>query len=441
MPNDNEMVNLIKGAAKEGQFDKMSIEEMENIYHYGFKLAQDRPYDEELIKAINQFKVEIEKSNSDKSPQPLIRISSNISLMQIFFRVLILCVVVPATYYFLYWVPFSFIPFYEYMWVPIIISMLCAACVGWYVWRKLGARQYSLMSDVSLGALVIGGSGFLSGFIGPIIFTPEANQGPLLGIFITGPAGLIIGAILGFVIGKIRNSGKSEELSHFSSHVLKMWTLVLWVCGILSVTLIAAAMIYLPWRESKYSSIIESFSDLQKRDKTLKSLRVRSLSDDELVQLKQFADLNYLDFRSGCGVEDAKLTDSGLKNISELHLPKLEMLKLGYCKKITDDGMYYVAVIKNIKYLSLAGCSQITDGGLSKLTASSTIETLDLRGCKNITDRGLGYLKQMPKLKEVLLGGCNNITQTGIEELRRALPNSKIEKDDREWEMGQCIKN
>ena len=37
-----------------------------------------------------------------------------------------------------------------------------------------------------LGAVIVGVIGFSIGFIGPIIFTPEANQGPLLGIFITG---------------------------------------------------------------------------------------------------------------------------------------------------------------------------------------------------------------------------------------------------------------
>jgi len=44
---------------------------------------------------------------------------------------------------------------------------------------------------------VVGGLAFVSGFIGPIIFMPNANQGPLLGIFITGPLGIIVGTILG----------------------------------------------------------------------------------------------------------------------------------------------------------------------------------------------------------------------------------------------------
>jgi hypothetical protein len=47
--------------------------------------------------------------------------------------------------------------------------------------------------------IIVGGVCFLAGFIGPIIFMPDANQGPLLGIFITGPLGFIFGLILGIV--------------------------------------------------------------------------------------------------------------------------------------------------------------------------------------------------------------------------------------------------
>jgi hypothetical protein len=55
-----------------------------------------------------------------------------------------------------------------------------------------------------LGGLILGGLGFVAGFFGPIIFTPEANQGPLLGIFITGPGGAVLGFLLGIVYGLFR---------------------------------------------------------------------------------------------------------------------------------------------------------------------------------------------------------------------------------------------
>ena len=42
-------------------------------------------------------------------------------------------------------------------------------------------------------ALFVGAIAFLAGFLGPIILAPEANQGPLLGIFYTGPLGTVVG--------------------------------------------------------------------------------------------------------------------------------------------------------------------------------------------------------------------------------------------------------
>ena len=46
-------------------------------------------------------------------------------------------------------------------------------------------------------ALLVGGIGFAAGFLGPIVFAPDANQGPLLGIFITGPIGFLVGLAWG----------------------------------------------------------------------------------------------------------------------------------------------------------------------------------------------------------------------------------------------------
>lgn len=51
---------------------------------------------------------------------------------------------------------------------------------------------------------MVGGIGFAGGFFGPTIVTPEANQGPLLGIFITGPIGFVVGAMAGAVYARFR---------------------------------------------------------------------------------------------------------------------------------------------------------------------------------------------------------------------------------------------
>lgn len=51
---------------------------------------------------------------------------------------------------------------------------------------------------------MVGTAAFAAGFFGPMIFTPESNQGPLLGIFVNGPAGFVAGLIVGGVVGWVR---------------------------------------------------------------------------------------------------------------------------------------------------------------------------------------------------------------------------------------------
>jgi hypothetical protein len=60
-----------------------------------------------------------------------------------------------------------------------------------------------MLRAAALCAFTLGGVGFLSGFLGPLALSPEANQGPLLGIFITGPAGVVIGIVLGSVLAAV----------------------------------------------------------------------------------------------------------------------------------------------------------------------------------------------------------------------------------------------
>jgi len=65
---DHEMIELIKGAAEEEQFYKMSIEEMVKIYNLGAKLIINHPYNDDLIKATEKFKEAIERKKKETQP-------------------------------------------------------------------------------------------------------------------------------------------------------------------------------------------------------------------------------------------------------------------------------------------------------------------------------------------------------------------------------------
>ena len=84
-------------------------------------------------------------------------------------------------------------------WLSYIGSLAVAALIARYVWRHTSSTEPGFANAVIVGALVTGGIGFAVGFFGPMIFIPGANQGPLLGIFITGPLGAVAGAVGGGV--------------------------------------------------------------------------------------------------------------------------------------------------------------------------------------------------------------------------------------------------
>lgn len=48
--------------------------------------------------------------------------------------------------------------------------------------------------------LILGAVGFSLGFFGPMVLNPTSGNGPLLGIFITGPGGFVLGLLVGLVL-------------------------------------------------------------------------------------------------------------------------------------------------------------------------------------------------------------------------------------------------
>ncbi|MDP3421438.1 MAG: hypothetical protein Q8S10_10970 [Thiobacillus sp.] len=87
------------------------------------------------------------------------------------------------------------------------VALVLAAWTARRVWLRLGAAPPTgVLASMALGAAILGGAGFAIGFFGPLIWAPEANQGPLLGIFITGPAGFVLGALAGLAVALRRRN-------------------------------------------------------------------------------------------------------------------------------------------------------------------------------------------------------------------------------------------
>ena len=78
-------------------------------------------------------------------------------------------------------------------------------------------KRLAIILGYVLGtALLLGGTGFILGFFGPILIGElagfQANLGPLWGIFVLGPVGVLLGAVIGLFLGLKKTRNKPDRL-------------------------------------------------------------------------------------------------------------------------------------------------------------------------------------------------------------------------------------
>jgi hypothetical protein len=113
------------------------------------------------------------------------------------FRVVVVLLAAVATFYFVYWVPCSIIRLHSMPLVAWLGSVVCAVLVGRSTWLLTASAPEGFVSCSMTGALVTGAIAFTAGFFGPMVLDPGGNQGPMLGLFITGPLGFLLGGMGG----------------------------------------------------------------------------------------------------------------------------------------------------------------------------------------------------------------------------------------------------
>ena len=92
-------------------------------------------------------------------------------------------------------------------WIATAISLVCATFAAWFTWKLVAGERISTLVAVTGGALILGGLFFTLGFLGPMVISKDTNQGPMIGLFIAGPLGVIMGAIGGYVYVSRQNAG------------------------------------------------------------------------------------------------------------------------------------------------------------------------------------------------------------------------------------------
>lgn len=91
-------------------------------------------------------------------------------------------------------------------WLSGAVSFACAVLAAWSAWQLVTGKKTGAIVAVTGGALILGGLFFTIGFLGPMVISKDTSQGPMIGLFIAAPLGVIIGAIGGYVYASRRNA-------------------------------------------------------------------------------------------------------------------------------------------------------------------------------------------------------------------------------------------
>jgi hypothetical protein len=89
-----------------------------------------------------------------------------------------------------------------FAWLGFIGPLVAGAVAARHVRRHGLALDGPVGARALRGAALLGSIGFVAGFFGPMLLAPDANQGPLLGLFVLGPGGALAGALLGVMSGR-----------------------------------------------------------------------------------------------------------------------------------------------------------------------------------------------------------------------------------------------
>ena len=124
-------------------------------------------------------------------------------------RAFVCILVFVAAFLFSYWLLFVQIFPDDLLDLASVAALLTAAVLAGLVWKATDGEAKGVLATSLTWAGAVGAVGFSGGFFGPMIVTPDANQGPLLGLLITGPLGCVVGAIAGLVVGLRRRLNAS----------------------------------------------------------------------------------------------------------------------------------------------------------------------------------------------------------------------------------------
>jgi hypothetical protein len=88
----------------------------------------------------------------------------------------------------------------------ILLAASSASIIFWSLALRGHIENSRARAGRSLaGGVIVGGIALIAGFFGPVLFGGDNPQGPLVGIFLTGPLGFTVGSVIAYLwTGRMR---------------------------------------------------------------------------------------------------------------------------------------------------------------------------------------------------------------------------------------------
>jgi hypothetical protein len=96
-----------------------------------------------------------------------------------------------------------------FFWLPVTLLLLTLGVLCW--WFTLSGDQATSRAAIRAtwrGGWIVGWIGLGIGMVGPLVFSPKANLGPLLGVLVTGPLGFVVGVVGAAVVRALKGGGE-----------------------------------------------------------------------------------------------------------------------------------------------------------------------------------------------------------------------------------------
>jgi hypothetical protein len=155
-------------------------------------------------------------------------------------------------------------------------------------------------------------------------------------------------------------------------------------------------------------------------------LCARELPEADIPLLVRFANLEWIDFESG-GTENVGITDSGVEVLMSLELEKLDFIKLGHNRSITDTSLEVLGRTYGMGGLSFVDCQEITVAGLEHLRNLDGLSYLDLTNCKGIVVSELDLREGFSALTHLIIKGCTGLDDENFGRIQASRPGVFVE--------------